>query len=68
MEEHQKELELARSKVRRRLTYGAGILFAILILWGLMWMNDRSIAMVGINTCVAVIMYWFGSRNSAKEK
>ncbi|GAI99596.1 unnamed protein product [marine sediment metagenome] len=61
--ELKEELERARSKVRRYLSYGAGAIFAILVLWGSMWMADRSIMMVALNTCVAIIFYWFGQRS-----
>lgn len=62
--EVREELEIARSKVRRRLTYGAGIVGAILVLWGSFWMADRTIMTVGINTAVALVFYWFGQRTS----
>lgn len=61
--ELQEELERSRSKVRRYLSYGAGGIFAILVLWGAMWMGDRSVMMVALNTCVAIIFYWFGQRS-----
>lgn len=61
--ETREELEKARSKIRRYLSYGAGVLFALLVLWGVMWMADRSIMMVALNTCVAIIFYWFGQRS-----
>lgn len=60
--EVREQLEIARSKVRRRLTYVATGLFAILVLWGSLWMGDRSIMLVGINTAVALMFYWFGQR------
>ena len=61
--ELQEELERNRSKVRRYLSFGAGVIFAILVLWGAMWMADRSVMMVALNTCVAIIFYWFGQRS-----
>ena len=61
--EFQEELERNRSNVRRYLSYGAGGIFAILVLWGTMWMADRSVMMVALNTCVAIIFYWFGQRS-----
>ena len=57
------QLEIARSKVRRRLTYGAGIVGGILVLWGSLWLGDRSIALVGINASLALMFYWFGQRS-----
>lgn len=61
--ELREELERARSKVRRYLTYGAAIVAAILVLWGSLWMADRSIMLVGINGALALIFYWFGQRS-----
>lgn len=61
--ETKEQLEIARSKVRRYLSYGAGGVFAILVLWGTMWMGDRSVMMVALNTCVAIIFFWFGQRS-----
>ncbi len=58
-----KELEIARSKVRRRLTYGAGIVLAFLVIWGTTWMGDRAIAIAGIQAGLAIIFYWFGQRS-----
>lgn len=63
-QETQEELEKARSKVRVRLSYGAMAIFGILVLWGTMWMGDRSVTMVALNTCVAIIFYWFGQRGA----
>jgi len=60
--EVKEQLEIAKSKVRRRLTYGAGVIAGILVLWGSMWMADRTIMVLGINTAVALIFYWFGQR------
>lgn len=62
--ETKEKLEIARSKVRRYLSYGAGVLFAILALWGVMWMAERSVMLVALNTCVAIIFYWFGQRSA----
>jgi len=61
--EVKEQLELARSRVRRYLTYGAAIVAAILVLWGSLWMGDRSIMLVGINGALALIFYWFGQRS-----
>jgi hypothetical protein len=63
-QETKEMLEIARSKIRRYLSYGAGVLFAIIVLWGVMWMGDRSVTMVALNTCVAIIFYWFGQRGT----
>jgi len=62
--ETKEQLEIAKSKVRRYLSYGAGAIFAILVLWGVMWMADRSVMLVALNTCVAIIFYWFGQRGA----
>lgn len=62
-QEVREQLELARSKVRRHVTYGAGALLAAVILWGTMWMGDRSIAIAGITFSASIISYWFGTRS-----
>ncbi len=62
-QEVREQLELARSRVRRNVTYGAGALLAAVILWGTMWMGDRSIAIAGITFCASIISYWFGTRS-----
>ncbi|MBA7593411.1 hypothetical protein ES703_00331 [subsurface metagenome] len=61
--EVKEQLEIARSKVRRVLTYGAAGLFIVLVLWGTMWMGDRSAMMVGIQAALAFMFYWFGQRS-----
>lgn len=60
--ETKEKLEIARSKVRVRLSYGAMAIFGILVLYGVMWMADRSVMLIALNTCVAIIFYWFGQR------
>ncbi|MBA7620757.1 hypothetical protein ES703_28112 [subsurface metagenome] len=62
-QETKEKLEIARSKIRRYLSYGAGALFGILVLWGTLWMGDRSVMMVGVNACLAIIFFWFGQRS-----
>ena len=62
--EVKEQLEIARSKVRIYLSYAAMGLFAVLVLWGSLWMADRSVMVMGINTCVAIIFYWFGQRGA----
>lgn len=59
------QLEIARSKVRRRLSYMAAGLFCVLVCWCTVWFEqaDRSVTMVALNTCVAIIFYWFGQRS-----
>lgn len=61
--ETKEKLEIARSKVRRIITYGAGVLLAFLVIWGTIWMADRSAMVAGIQACLAVIFYWFGVRS-----
>lgn len=60
--EAKEQMEIARSKVRRILTYVAAGLFVVLVLWGAMWMADRSVMMVGINAALAFMYFWFGHR------
>lgn len=61
--ETKEKLEIARSRVRLVITYAAIGLFAILVLWGAIWMADRSVMMVGINAALAIMFYWFGQRS-----
>lgn len=61
--EVKEQLELARSRVRRYVTYGAGALMGVIILWGTMWMGDRAIAIAGITFCASIVSYWFGTRS-----
>jgi len=61
--EVKEQLELARSKVRRYLTYGAGAVAAFIFIWGTTWMGDRSIAVAGLVLCSNIICYWFGQRS-----
>lgn len=63
-QEVREKMEVARSKVRRRLTYVATGLFVILVLWGALWMADRSVMLVGINTCIALMFFMFGHRSA----
>jgi len=58
------QLERARSRIRRYLSYGAGAVFIVLMFWGVMWMAERSILLVGLNTCTAIIFFWFGFRSA----
>jgi len=62
-QETKEKLEIARSKVRRVVTYVALGILAGGFAYGLIWMGDRSITMVGINAAIAIIFYWFGNRS-----
>lgn len=62
--EVKEQLEIARSRVRRVITYAAVGLFTVLVLWGSMWMGDRSVMMVGINAALAIMFFWFGHRSA----
>ncbi len=62
--ETRKQLEIARSRVRRVITYAAVGLFIVLVLWGTLWMADRSVMMVGINAALAIMFFWFGHRSA----
>jgi len=62
--EVREQLEIARSRVRRIITYAAVGLFTVLVLWGAMWMADRSVMMVGINAALAIMFFWFGHRSA----
>jgi len=58
------QLEIARSRVRLVITYAAVGLFSVLVLWGALWMADRSVMMVGINAALAIMFFWFGHRSA----
>jgi len=62
--ETKEKLEIARSRVRRIITYAAVGLFIVLVLWGALWMADRSVMMVGINAALAIMFFWFGNASS----
>jgi len=61
-QETKEKLEIARSKVRRVITYGAMGMLIGGFAYGMIWMGDRSITMVGINAALAILFYWFGNR------
>ncbi len=63
MDELQTKLETSRSKVRVLLTYGAGIMGAAILTWGLVH-NDREIIIQSGTAIIAIIFYWFGQRNA----
>jgi len=72
MEELSKEtmekLEIARSKVRRRLTYLFGGLLAGLLTYAVVWMGERSALTAAISIGGMLLAFWFGSRKSEKPK
>ena len=62
------ELEMARSKVRRRITYLFASVLAGLLVYGVVWMGDRSALTAAISTGGMILAFWFGSRKAQKEK
>jgi len=55
-------LEIARSRVRRIISYAA-IGFTVAVgAYGIIWMGDRALTMTVITACVAWVSYWFGLR------
>jgi len=62
------ELALARSKVRRRMTYLFGGILAGLLVYGVVWMGDRSALTAAISTGGMIIAFWFGSRGKEKPQ
>ena len=60
-------LEVARSKVRRRITYLFGGTMAGLLIYGVVVMQDRSALTAAISAGSLVLGYWFGSRQSGKD-
>lgn len=72
MEEVNKEtmekLEIARSNVRRRMTYLFGGTVAGLLIYAVVWMGERSALTAAISISSLILGYWFGSRKSEKPK
>jgi len=66
-QETKEKLEIARSKVRRVITYVALGIFVGGFAYGMIWMGDRSITMIGLTSAVAIIFYWFGNRAKPPE-
>lgn len=62
------ELEVARSKVRQRMTYLFGGLLAGLLIYGVVWMGERSALTAAISTAGMIIAFWFGSRDKEKAR
>ena len=60
------ELEKARSKVRRICTYAGMGLVGFLVVYGVVWMGDRSAFLAGISIFAPIIGFWFGSRSGDK--
>lgn len=67
IEEKKLELEIARSKVRRRMTYLFGGILAGLLVYGVVWMGERSALVAAVNTGGIILAFWFGSRHAQKE-
>lgn len=63
-QETREQLELARSKVRRRISYVAVAVLAFVLIWGVTWMGERSAFTAAISICTAIIGYWFGWRSA----
>lgn len=56
------DLESARSKVRRRVTYGAGIVSALATGYGL-YLQEPTIYMPGLIMALSILSFWFAQRN-----
>jgi len=60
------ELEKARSKVRRICTYAGIAVVSFLVIYGVVWMGDRSAFIAGISIFGSLIGFWFGNRGGDK--
>lgn len=67
-QETKDKIELRRSRVRQVVTYIFAVTGAIIILWGLMWMGDRSLATAGLTIVTALVSFWFGERSAEKKQ
>lgn len=63
-QETKDKLEIARSKVRRTVTYVLTAVLSIGLLYGLIWMGDRSAFTAIIAICTSVLGYYFGWRSA----
>lgn len=62
------KLEIARSKVRRVVTYLAAVSVFVGLLYGIIWMGERSAFTALIALAGPILGYWFGERKANKGK
>lgn len=63
-QETREKLEIARSKVRRTVCYVFTGVLATTLLYGLIWMGDRSAFTATIAIGTSVLSYYFGWRSA----
>lgn len=63
-QETRNKQEIARSKVRRVVTYTFAGVLSFVLLYGVVWMGDRSAFTATVSIGTSVISYWFGSRSA----
>jgi len=66
-QETRNELALARSRVRRIVTYVAVTFIFLAGGYGIVWMGDRSVAMTVLTACIAWVSFWFGTRGKSVD-
>ena len=66
-QEVREQLEIARSKVKRRLSYGAFGLLAFTLIYNLLTPPvSETIVIAIVTACISWIAYWFGNRSKSK--
>lgn len=67
-QETKEKLEIARSRVRRIVTYVFTGVLAFSLLYALVWMGERSALTATITLGTSVIAYYFGWRSAKKTE
>ena len=60
------ELERGRSKVRRVCTYSGVGIIGFLVIYGTVWMGDRSAFLAGLSIFGPLLGFYFGTRSGDK--
>lgn len=65
-QETREKLEIARSQVRRVVTYSFTGVMGFGLLYALMWMGERSALTAIISIGTLLLGFWFGQRSKEK--
>lgn len=65
-QETKEKLEIARSKVRRVVTYSFTGVLGFSLLYALVWMGERSALTAILSIGTLLLGFWFGQRNPGK--
>jgi len=65
-QETREKIELARSQVRRVVTYSFTGVMGFGLLYSLMWMGERSALTAIISIGTLLLGFWFGQRSKAE--